>query len=74
MRLSEFGRAVEAEFGARGASLVSDLTLRDFGYRTAAQALDDGEPAREVWLALCDENDVPDARRHGAGWLEPRKR
>ncbi len=73
MRRSEFGRAVAAEFGARGDSLVSDLSLSSLSYRTAAQALADGVDTREVWLALCAETDVPVSRRHGAGWLEPRR-
>jgi len=73
MRLSEFGRAVEAEFGARGDSLVNDLALSALAYRTAAQAIAEGVDTREVWLALCAEADVPVARRHGAGWLEPRR-
>ena len=73
MRLSEFSRAVTAEFGARGDALVADLALGSLSYRTAAQALADGVDAREVWLALCEETDVPAARRHGVGWLEPRR-
>ncbi|ALJ21042.1 DUF3046 domain-containing protein [Microbacterium sp. No. 7] len=73
MRLSEFARAVETEFGARGAVLVSDLALSEIGNRTAAEALDAGVPAREVWLALCVETDVPPSRRHGAGLREPRR-
>lgn len=73
MRLSEFSRAVAAEFGARGDALVADLALGSLSYRTAAQALADGVDAREVWLALCEETDVPAARRHGVGWLEPRR-
>jgi hypothetical protein len=73
MRLSEFSRAVAAEFGARGDALVADLALGGLSYRTAAQALADGVDAREVWLALCDETDVPASRRHGVGWLEPRR-
>ncbi len=74
MRLSEFTRAVDAEFGARGDSLVADLTLGALSYRTAAQALADGVDAREVWLALCAETDVPPSRRHGVGRLEHHKR
>ncbi|MFT4230428.1 MAG: DUF3046 domain-containing protein [Microbacterium sp.] len=74
MRRSEFHRAVEHEFGARGDALVADLSLSLLGHRTAAQALAAGEPAREVWLALCAEADVPPARRHGVGRLDPRAR
>lgn len=74
MRRSEFGRAVENEFGARGASLVADLTLAALDHRTAGEAIDDGVPPRDVWLALCVETDVPEARRHGVGRKEPRAR
>ncbi len=74
MRRSEFLRAVDDEFGARGSSLVSDLVLTRLSDRTAAQALEAGVPPRDIWLALCTETDVPLERRHGAGRLEPRKR
>ena len=74
MRRSEFARAVDGEFGARASSLVGDLALRALGYRTAAQAMDEGIPPRDVWLALCEETDVPEARRHGVGRIDPRRR
>lgn len=74
MRRSEFLRAVDAEFGGRASSLVSDLVLTQLGDRTAAEALAAGIEPREIWLALCEEMDVPIERRHGAGRLEPRKR
>ncbi|MDQ4212450.1 DUF3046 domain-containing protein [Microbacterium capsulatum] len=73
MRRSEFLRAVDAEFGPRGAALVADLVMSAVGNRTAAQAMEDGVPPRDVWLALCAEMDVPDARRHGAGRREPKR-
>ncbi|MFV0374202.1 DUF3046 domain-containing protein [Microbacterium sp.] len=73
MRLSEFDRAVEEEFGARAGSILHDLTLAKVGYRTAAEAMRAGVPPREVWLALCDEADVPPARRYGAGLRDPRR-
>lgn len=72
MRRSEFLRAVDDEFGARGPSLLSDLVLPGID-RTAAEALDAGVPPRDIWLALCAETDVPVHRRHGAGRLEPRR-
>ncbi|WP_460799422.1 DUF3046 domain-containing protein [Microbacterium sp. GXF0217] len=74
MRRSEFLRAVEVEFGARSASLMNDLVLGSIGARTASEALADGVPPRDIWLALCTEMDVPIERRHGAGRLEPRSR
>ena len=74
MRRSEFLRAVDAEFGSRGASLVVDLVLTAVGGRTAEQAMAAGVPPRDVWLALCTEMDVPMSRRHGVGQREPKRR
>ncbi|MBT2485610.1 MULTISPECIES: DUF3046 domain-containing protein [unclassified Microbacterium] len=74
MRRSEFLRAVDTEFQARATSLINDLVLGGLGGRTAAEALTDGTPPREIWLALCVEMDVPDNRRHGVGRQEPKRR
>ena len=74
MRRSEFLRAVDTEFQARASSLVNDLVLGPLGNRTALEALGDGAPPRDIWLALCAEMDVPENRRHGAGRQEPRRR
>lgn len=74
MRRSEFERAVADEFGARANAVVNDLFLSQVGDRTAAQAIAAGVDPREVWLALCDELDVPPERRYGVGRLEPRRR
>lgn len=71
MRAREFTTAVAAEFGARGPVLIADLVLSSLGDRTAAQALDAGVDAGEVWHALCVATDVPEARRHGVGLAEP---
>ncbi|MGB3374579.1 MAG: DUF3046 domain-containing protein [Microbacterium sp.] len=73
MRRSEFLRAVDDEFGARATSLTHDLVLGALGM-TALAALDAGVPPRDIWLALCDEADVPAERRYGVGRLEPRRR
>jgi len=72
MRRSEFNRAVADEFGGRATAVVSDLVLSRVGDRTAAEAIEAGVPPRDVWLALCDELDVPSSRRYGVGRLEPR--
>jgi len=73
MRLSEFWRAVGDEFGdAYGRVLTHDLVLGSVGGRTAEQALKAGVPARAVWLALCEANEVPDSRRFGVGQREPK--
>ncbi|MFE6995070.1 DUF3046 domain-containing protein [Microbacterium sp. NPDC057659] len=73
MRRSEFLRAVDDEFGTRATTLTQDLVLGSLG-RTAVEALDAGVPPREIWLALCEEADVPASRRYGVGRLEPGKR
>ncbi|MFS0793444.1 DUF3046 domain-containing protein [Microbacterium sp. 1P10AE] len=74
MRRSEFDRAVADEFGPRGSSLMTDLVLSAVGGRTSADALAAGVDPREVWLALCEETDVPMERRYGVGRLDPRRR
>ena len=73
MRLSEFRTAMKEEFGEAYARVLSgDLVLTPLGGRTADQALAAGVPARDVWLALCAEVDVPRSRWHGAGIPLPR--
>ncbi|BDZ38553.1 DUF3046 domain-containing protein [Microbacterium suwonense] len=73
MRRSEFLRAVDDEFGGRATALTHDLILGALG-TTALEALEAGVPPRDIWLALCDEADVPAERRYGVGRLEPRRR
>lgn len=74
MRLSEFWRAVEVEFGeAYGRVLTSDLVLGDVGGLTAEQAISAGVPARSIWVALCQATDVPRERWYGVGQREPKK-
>ena len=43
------------------------------GVQYGLQALKDGVPAREVWLAICQASDVPAQRRYGVGIREPRE-
>jgi hypothetical protein len=74
MRVSEFWLAVSDEFGeSYGPVLIHDLVLDALGGVTARAALAAGMPAREVWLALCDAQDVPANRRYGVGQREPKK-
>ena len=73
MRRSEFLRAAAELVVDRADSLVHDLILGSLG-RTAREALDAGVPPRDIWVALCDEADVPLTRRYGVGRLEPRER
>lgn len=65
---------MDTEFQARATSLVNDLGLTALRGRTAVEALADGTPPRDIWLALCAEMDVPESRRYGVGRQEPRGR
>jgi hypothetical protein len=66
VRESQFWELVDGEFGrTQGRVQVRELVLFQLGNRTAEQAMAEGEPVREVWLALCDALDVPVARRWG---------
>lgn len=73
MRLSEFQRAMAEEFGEAYAGVL----LRDHWLTllagTPIEALDRGVPVREVWYAICEEFQVPEARRYGRGLAEPRE-
>jgi len=57
---------MDDEFGAGYSRVLSgSLVLAGVGGRTADQALRDGVPPRQVWLALCEVQDVPPERRLG---------
>jgi len=66
VRLSHFWSLMNDEFGESYAgSLARDHVIGALGNRTALQALEEGEPPRRIWLALCDDMDVPESRRLG---------
>jgi hypothetical protein len=66
VRLSQFWTMIDEEFGpGQGRALVRDHVLAGLGHRTAAQAIEAGEPLRQVWLALCEDLAVPLERRWG---------
>lgn len=63
---------MDDEFGAGYSRVLSSsLVLAGVGGRTADQALSAGIPPRQVWLALCEVQDVPPERRLGRD-LKPR--
>lgn len=63
VRLSEFWRLVDEEFGpGYGRLLVDTHVLTELGNRTCAAALEAGVPPREVWVALCRHMDIPQER------------
>ncbi|MCU1511973.1 MAG: hypothetical protein JWO34_1813 [Arthrobacter sp.] len=57
---------MDDEFGAGYSRVLSNtLVLAGVGGRTADQALSAGVPPKQVWLALCEVQDVPPERRLG---------
>lgn len=57
---------MDDEFGeAYAASLARDHVIGVLGNRTTVEALDAGIPPRQVWVALCEDMDVPESRRLG---------
>lgn len=65
MRVSEFRRLMDDEFGPARAGLVEDTLHLPGLDRTAAEALAAGTDPRTVWLAVCDLHGIPAARRLG---------
>lgn len=64
--MSHFWTLMNDEFGeAYATSLARDHVLGNLGGRTVLEALEQGEPPRTVWEALCEDMDVPVARRLG---------
>jgi len=64
VRLTYFRELMEGEFGAvRAASLSHDHVFAQLGGRTVEEALEAGIDPREVWLAVCEVYEVPQARR-----------
>ncbi|WP_095613763.1 DUF3046 domain-containing protein [Bifidobacterium italicum] len=72
MREREFWELLEEVFGrGYGRALAHDQRLTKLGGRTVVEALDGGEEPRVVWNVLCDQMDVPDARRWGKDHVAP---
>ncbi|MFM5904424.1 MAG: DUF3046 domain-containing protein [Microbacteriaceae bacterium] len=66
MRLSKFNELLTDEFGAAYAEVIKrDSVLTALGDITAIEAIKRGIDPRVVWMAICDQQGVPEARRHG---------
>jgi hypothetical protein len=64
MRLTEFWERMREQFGAAYAeSVAKDFVLSALGGRTVNRALAEGEDAKLVWRAVCDQFNVPDRLR-----------
>ena len=65
MRLAEFHRFVEYEFGAeQGPWLLHSHVLAKYD-ATGAELLERGVEPRDIWWELCKDHDVPMDRCHG---------
>ena len=64
MRLQEFWSRLEEQFGSmRAQSVARDHVFGALGGRTAVDAIEAGLPVRKVWLAICEEYEVPPRER-----------
>lgn len=64
MRLTEFWARMEAALGPSYARAWADrVVLADLGSRTVVEALDAGEPAKEVWAAVWRALELPASDR-----------
>ncbi|TVZ06107.1 DUF3046 domain-containing protein [Trebonia kvetii] len=64
MRLTEFWERMRDQFGGSYAeSVAKDFVLSGLGGRTVNKALADGEDAKVVWRAVCDQFNFPDRLR-----------
>jgi hypothetical protein len=63
--MTDFWERMRAVFGPHADSVAELHVLRELGNRTPVQALAAGEPAIEVWRAVCAGHDVPVAQHWG---------
>ena len=64
MRLQEFWSRLDEQFGSiRAQSVARAQVFEVLGGRTAVDAIDAGVPVRKVWLAICEEYEVPAKER-----------
>ena len=64
VRLSEFWVRMGDHFGpAYARSVAHDHVMQSLGGRTVDEALAAGEPAKQVWRAVCAEFEVPARKR-----------
>ena len=64
VRLQDFWARLREQFGSmRAESVARDHVFSSLGGRSAVEAIDAGVPVRRVWLAICEEFDVPPRER-----------
>ncbi|MFZ4116946.1 MAG: DUF3046 domain-containing protein [Rhodoluna sp.] len=66
MRLSDFNTLMADEFGSEYAAvLLRDLALTELRDLTGEKALAEGIEPKDIWLAICQAQNVPAERWHG---------
>jgi hypothetical protein len=64
VRLQEFWSRLDRQFGPmRAYGVARDHIFSALGGRSAVDAIDAGVPVRKVWLAICEEYEVPARER-----------
>lgn len=64
MRLAEFWERMRTLLGsAHAESYAGYQVLSELGGRTVEEALAAGEPAKDVWRAVCEATDAPPRMR-----------
>lgn len=73
VRLSDFWRNMENEFGPRYSHVLADsMALSELDSMTASVALNKGVKPKQVWEALCRAQEVPAERWLGVD-IEPKQ-
>ena len=67
--LDKYGLRIRAGYAR---VLAGDLVLGSLGNMTALEALEAGVAPKDVWLAVCETQDIPEVRRLGPD-REPRR-
>ena len=65
MRRTEFDRLTEGEFGDSFRAFIADTHVLSSLGDTPAALIEQGYDPRDVWIALCEDFDVPEERRLG---------
>ena len=64
VRLQDFWTRLSKQFGSmRAESVARDHVFASLGGRTAVEAIEAGLPVRKVWLAICEDYDIPQKER-----------
>ena len=64
MRFTEFWARMEHALGPTYAAVwASQQVLADLGGRTVEQALEAGEPPKQVWRAVAERLELPEQQR-----------